>query len=155
MPKPLLTRLVAIYATGLFCILIGSIFAYSTHDWFFFIMSLLLFILCMIKGSILQIIIRKKRYYTVTGICQNVNHAIFQRIIKVTLKSDDQSIKNYHLDKSLHLYPGHKYCLYFKQQASMNETSKKASHNNTFSQYTEEFIGYEEIPVEEKQESLL
>ncbi|MDD2980959.1 MAG: hypothetical protein PHN80_13465 [Hespellia sp.] len=154
MPKPLFSKLVATYATGFFCLLLGSIFAYSTQDWLFFFMSLILFTCCMGKGFLLQRVIRNRRYYIVTGICQQVSHVMFQRISKVTLLLEDMSIEVYHLDKSIPLHPGHRYQLYFKKPSGMSASPKDAFQRNPYARYTQEFLGYEELPRITKQESL-
>lgn len=49
MPKPLFTRLAAICAVGLFCVLFGGVYALSQKDTILLVMSLLLGVCCIIR----------------------------------------------------------------------------------------------------------
>ena len=60
MPKPLFTRLAAICAVGLFCVLFGCVYALSQKDTILLVMSLLLGLCCIIRFILLYMLSRRK-----------------------------------------------------------------------------------------------
>ena len=71
-PKPLFRRLLLTFLAGGGCFLIGLIFFLRGGDIPFFTLSILLFLLSCGKGSLLLLLLRKKAYIMLEGICTDV-----------------------------------------------------------------------------------
>ena len=69
MPKPLFTRLAAICAVGLFCVLFGCVYALSQKDTILLVMSLLLGVCCIIRFLLLYHTIKTENYLILEGTC--------------------------------------------------------------------------------------
>ena len=69
MPKPLFTRLAAICAVGLFCVLFGCVYALSQKDTILLVMSLLLGVCCIIRFLLLYQAVKAENYRVLEGIC--------------------------------------------------------------------------------------
>ena len=69
MPKPLFTRLAAICAVGLFCVLFGCVYALSQEDTILLVMSLLLGVCCIIRFLLLYRTIKTEDYLILEGTC--------------------------------------------------------------------------------------
>lgn len=69
MPKPLFTRLAAICAVGLFCVLFGCVYALFQKDTILLVMSLLLGVCCIIRFLLLYHTIKTEDYLILEGTC--------------------------------------------------------------------------------------
>ena len=69
MPKPLFTRLAALCAVGLFCVLFGCVYALTRKDTILLTMSLLLGVCCIIRFLLLYHAIQKEAYLILEGVC--------------------------------------------------------------------------------------
>ena len=69
MPKPLFTRLAAICAVVLFCVLFGCVYALSQKDTILLVMSLLLGVCCIIRFLLLYQAVKAENYRVLEGIC--------------------------------------------------------------------------------------
>ena len=71
MPKPLFTRLAALCAVGLFCVLFGCVYALTRKDTILLTMSLLLGVCCIIRFLLLYHAIQKEAYLILEGVLQS------------------------------------------------------------------------------------
>lgn len=72
-PKPLFRRLLLTFLTGGGCLLVGLIFFLREGDIPFFTLSVLLFLFSCGKGTHLFLLVRKKSYTMLEGICTDVH----------------------------------------------------------------------------------
>ena len=126
MPKPLFTRLAAICAVGLFCVLFGCVYALSQKDTILLVMSLLLGLCCIIRFLLLYHTIKTENYLILEGTCVKREKSPLTRNQQVLFRTTD----------------GKEYCfsyrLYFKREFALEENPGRALHDPAL-------IGYEEL----------
>ena len=138
MPKPLFTRLAAICAVGLFCVLFGCVYALSQKDTILLVMSLLLGVCCIIRFLLLYHAVKAENYRVLEGICIKREKSPLTRNQKVLFRTTDGKEYRFSLEKNTRLLAGHSYRLYFKKERTLEENSEKAFHDPAL-------IGYEEL----------
>lgn len=138
MPKPLFTRLAAISAVGLFCVLFGCVYALSQKDTILLVMSLLLGVCCIIRFLLLYHTIKTEDYLILEGVCLKREKSPLFRSQEILFRTVDGKEYRFRLEKQTRLLIGHSYRLYFKRERTLEETSGKAFHDPAL-------IGYEEL----------
>jgi hypothetical protein len=138
MPKPLFTRLAAICAVGLFCVLFGGVYALSLKDTILLVMSLLLGVCCIIRFLLLYRTIKTEDYLILEGTCVKREKSHLTRNQQVLFRTADGKEYRFNLEKNTRLLAGHSYRLYFKIERSLEENQGKALHDPAL-------IGYEEL----------
>ena len=138
MPKPLFTRLAAICAVGLFCVLFGGVYALSQKDTILLVMSLLLGVCCIIRFLLLYRTIKTEDYLILEGTCVKREKSPLTRNQQVLFRTADGKEYRFSLKKNTRLLAGHSYRLYFKKERTLEENSGKALHDPAL-------IGYEEL----------
>lgn len=138
MPKPLFTRLAAICAVGLFCVLFGCVYALSQKDTILLVMSLLLGLCCIIRFILLYHAVKTENYRVLEGICIKWEKSHLTRNQQVLFRTADGKEYRFNLEKNTRLLAGHSYRLYFKIERSLEENQGKALHDPAL-------IGYEEL----------
>ena len=145
MPKPLFTRLAAICAVGLFCVLFGCVYALTQKDTILLTMSLLLGVCCIIRFLLLYHAIQKEAYLILEGVCLKREKTPLTRSQKILFRTVDGKEYRFRLEKQTRLLIGHSYRLYFKKEEYLENTIGNLPA-------TPGLIGYEElieIPTEE------
>ena len=89
MPKPLFTRLAAICAVGLFCVLFGGVYALSQKDTILLVMSLLLGVCCIIRFLLLYQAVKAENYRVLEGICVKREKSPLTRNQQVLFRTSD------------------------------------------------------------------
>ena len=89
MPKPLFTRLAAICAVGLFCVLFGCVYALSQKDTILLVMSLLLGLCCIIRFLLLYHTIKTENYLILEGTCVKREKSPLTRNQQVLFRTTD------------------------------------------------------------------
>ena len=138
MPKPLFTRLAAICAVGLFCVLFGCVYALSQKDTILLVMSLLLGVCCIIRFLLLYHAVKAENYRVLEGICIKREKSPLTRNQKVLFRTTDGKEYRFSLEKHTRLLAGHSYRLYFKRECALEENPGRALHDPAL-------IGYEEL----------
>lgn len=138
MPKPLFTRLAAICAVGLFCVLFGCVYALSQKDTILLIMSLLLGGCCIIRFILLYHAVKTVNYQVLEGICIKREKSPLTRNQQVLFRTSDGKEYRFSLEKHTRLLAGHSYRLYFKKERPLEEKSGHLLH-------TPALIGFEEL----------
>ena len=138
MPKPLFTRLAAICAVGLFCVLFGCVYALSQKDTILLVMSLLLGVCCIIRFLLLYHAVKAENYRVLEGICIKREKSPLTRNQKVLFRTTDGKEYRFSLEKNTRLLAGHSYRLYFKNESLQEEMAGDLLH-------TPALIGYEEL----------
>lgn len=138
MPKPLFTRLAAICAVGLFCVLFGCVYALSQKDTILLVMSLLLGVCCIIRFLLLYHAVKAENYRVLEGICIKREKSPLTRNQKVLFRTTDGKEYRFNLEKHTRLLAGHSYRLYFKNESLQEEMAGDLLH-------TPALIGYEEL----------
>ena len=138
MPKPLFTRLAAICAVGLFCVLFGCVYALSQKDTILLVMSLLLGVCCIIRFLLLYHAVKAENYRVLEGICIKREKSPLTRNQQVLFRTTEGKEYRFSLEKHTRLLAGHSYRLYFKKERTLEENSEKAFHDPAL-------IGYEEL----------
>ena len=138
MPKPLFTRLAAICAVGLFCVLFGCVYALSQKDTILLVMSLLLGVCCIIRFLLLYHAVKAENYRVLEGICFKREKSPLTRNQKVLFRTTDGKEYRFNLEKHTRLLAGHSYRLYFKNESLQEEMAGDLLH-------TPALIGYEEL----------
>ena len=138
MPKPLFTRLAAICAVGLFCVLFGCVYALSQKDTILLVMSLLLGVCCIIRFLLLYHAVKAENYRVLEGICIKREKSPLTRNQKVLFRTTDGKEYRFNLEKHTRLLAGHSYRLYFKNESPQEEMAGDLLH-------TPALIGYEEL----------
>lgn len=138
MPKPLITRLAAICAVGLFCVLFGCVYALSQKDTILLIMSLLLGVCCIIRFILLYHAVKKENYRILEGTCIKREKSPLTRNQQILFRTVDGKEYRFNLEKHTKLLSGHSYRLYFKNENSWEEKSGDLLLSPAL-------IGYEEI----------
>lgn len=138
MPKPLFTRLAAICAVGLFCVLFGCVYALSQKDTILLIMSLLLGVCCIIRFLLLYHAVKAEHYYVLEGTCIKREKSPLTRNLQVLFHTADGKEYRFSLEKHTRLLAGHSYRLYFKKESRLEENAGDLLH-------TPALIGYEEV----------
>ena len=116
MPKPLFTRLAAICAVGLFCVLFGCVYALSQKDPILLVMSLLLGLCCIIRFILLYHAVKTENYRVLEGICIKREKSPLTRNQQVLCRTADGSEYRSRLAKSSRLLAGPSYRLSFKKE---------------------------------------
>ena len=109
MPKPLFTRLAAICAVGLFCVLFGCVYALSQKDTILLVMSLLLGVCCIIRFLLLYHAVKAENYRVLEGICIKREKSPLTRNQKVLFRTTDGKEYRFSLEKHTRLLAGHSY----------------------------------------------
>ena len=138
MPKPLFTRLAAICAVGLFCVLFGCVYALSQKDTILLVMSLLLGVCCIIRFLLLYQAVKAENYRVLEGICVKREKSPLTRNQQVLFRTSDGKEYRFSLEKNTRLLAGHSYRLYFKKESPLGENAGDLLH-------TPALIGYEEL----------
>ena len=138
MPKPLFTRLAAICAVGLFCVLFGGVYALSQKDTILLVMSLLLGLCCIIRFILLYNAVKTENYRVLEGICIKREKSPLTRNQQVLFRTADGKEYRFSLEKNTRLLAGHSYRLYFKKESPLGENAGDLLH-------TPALIGYEEL----------
>ena len=138
MPKPLFTRLAAICAVGLFCVLFGCVYALSQKDTILLVMSLLLGVCCIIRFLLLYQAVKAEHYYVLEGTCIKREKSPLTRNLQVLFHTADGKEYRFSLEKHTRLLAGHSYRLYFKNESLQEEMAGDLLH-------TPALIGYEEL----------
>ena len=138
MPKPLFTRLAAICAVGLFCVLFGGVYALSQKDTILLVMSLLLGLCCIIRFLLLYHAVKAENYRVLEGICIKREKSPLTRNQQVLFRTADGKEYRFSLEKNTRLLAGHSYRLYFKKESPLGENAGDLLH-------TPALIGYEEL----------
>lgn len=138
MPKPLFTRLAAICAVGLFCVLFGGVYALSQKDTILLVMSLLLGVCCIIRFLLLYHAVKAENYRVLEGICIKREKSPLTRNQQVLFRTADGKEYRFSLEKNTRLLAGHSYRLYFKKESPLGENAGDLLH-------TPALIGYEEL----------
>lgn len=138
MPKPLFTRLAAICAVGLFCVLFGGVYALSQKDTILLVMSLLLGVCCIIRFILLYHAVKTENYRVLEGICIKREKSPLTRNQQVLFRTADGKEYRFSLEKNTRLLAGHSYRLYFKKESPLGENAGDLLH-------TPALIGYEEL----------
>lgn len=138
MPKPLFTRLAAICAVGLFCVLFGCVYALSQKDTILLVMSLLLGVCCIIRFLLLYRTIKTEDYLILEGTCVKREKSPLTRNQQVLFRTTEGKEYRFSLEKNTRLLAGHSYRLYFKREYALEENPGKALHDPAL-------IGYEEL----------
>lgn len=138
MPKPLFTRLAAICAVGLFCVLFGGVYALSQKDTILLVMSLLLGVCCIIRFLLLYQAVKAEHYYVLEGTCIKREKSPLTRNLQVLFHTADGKEYRFSLEKHTRLLAGHSYRLYFKKESRLEENAGDLLH-------TPALIGYEEV----------
>lgn len=138
MPKPLFTRLAAICAVGLFCVLFGGIYALSQKDTILLVMSLLLGVCCIIRFLLLYQAVKAENYRVLEGICVKREKSPLTRNQQVLFRTSDGKEYRFSLEKHTRLLAGHSYRFYFKKESCLEEKAGNLLH-------TPALIGYEEL----------
>lgn len=138
MPKPLFTRLAAICAVGLFCVLFGCVYALTQKDTILLTMSLLLGICCIIRFLLLYYTIKKEDYLVLEGVCLKREKTPLTRSQKILFRTVDGKEYRFRLEKQTRLLIGHSYRLYFKKEEYLENTIGNLPA-------TPGLIGYEEL----------
>lgn len=138
MPKPLFTRLAAICAVGLFCVLFGGVYALSQKDTILLVMSLLLGVCCIIRFLLLYRTIKTEDYLILEGTCVKREKSPLTRNQQVLFRTTDGKEYRFSLEKHTRLLAGHSYRLYFKKENRLEEKAGDLLH-------TPALIGYEEL----------
>lgn len=138
MPKPLFTRLAAICAVGLFCVLFGCVYSLTQKDTILLTMSLLLGICCIIRFLLLYYTIKKEDYLVLEGVCLKREKTPLTRSQKILFRTVDGKEYRFRLEKQTRLLIGHSYRLYFKKEEYLENTIGNLPA-------TPALIGYEEL----------
>lgn len=138
MPKPLFTRLAAICAVGLFCVLFGGVYALSQKDTILLVMSLLLGVCCIIRFLLLYRTIKTEDYLILEGTCVKREKSPLFRSQEILFRTVDGKEYRFRLEKQTRLLIGHSYRLYFKKEEYLENTMGNLSA-------TPGLIGYEEL----------
>ena len=138
MPKPLFTRLAAICAVGLFCVLFGGVYALSQKDTILLVMSLLLGLCCIIRFILLYHAVKTENYRVLEVICIKREKSPLTRNQQVLFRTSDGKEYRFSLEKHTRLLAGHSYRLYFKKESYLEEKTGNLLH-------TPALIGYEEL----------
>ena len=138
MPKPLFTRLAAICAVGLFCVLFGCVYALTQKDTILLTMSLLLGTCCIIRFLLLYSTIKKEDYLVLEGVCLKREKSPLSRSQKILFRTVDGKEYRFRLEKQTRLLIGHSYRLYFKKESRQEEMAGDLLH-------TTALIGYDEL----------
>ena len=138
MPKPLFTRLAAICAVGLFCVLFGCVYALTQKDTILLTMSLLLGVCCIIRFLLLYHAIQKEAYLILEGVCLKREKTPLTRSQKILFRTVDGKEYRFRLEKQTRLLIGHSYRLYFKKEEHLENTIGNLPA-------TPGLIGYEEL----------
>ena len=99
MPKPLFTRLAAICAVGLFCVLFGGVYALSQKDTILLVMSLLLGVCCIIRFLLLYHTIKTENYLILEGTCVKREKSPLTRNQQVLFRTTDGKEYRFSLEK--------------------------------------------------------
>lgn len=99
MPKPLFTRLAAICAVGLFCVLFGCVYALSQKDTILLVMSLLLGVCCIIRFLLLYRTIKTEDYLILEGTCVKREKSPLTRNQQVLFRTADGKEYRFSLEK--------------------------------------------------------
>ena len=121
MPKPLFTRLAAICAVGLFCVLFGCVYALSQKDTILLVMSLLLGVCCIIRFLLLYHTIKTENYLILEGTCVKREKSPLTRNQQVLFRTAEGKEYRFSLEKNTRLLAGHSYRLYFKNESLQEE----------------------------------
>ena len=100
MPKPLFTRLAAICAVGLFCVLFGGVYALSQKDTILLVMSLLLGVCCIIRFLLLYHTIKTEDYLILEGTCVKREKSPLTRNQQVLFRTTDGKEYRFSLEKN-------------------------------------------------------
>ena len=138
MPKPLFTRLAALCAVGLFCVLFGCVYALTQKDTILLTMSLLLGMCCIIRFLLLYHTIKKEDYLVLEGVCLKREKSPLSRSQEILFRTVDGKEYRFRLEKQTRLLTGHSYRLYFKKDGYLENTIGNLSA-------TPELIVYEEL----------
>lgn len=138
MPKPLFTRLAALCAVGLFCVLFGCVYALAQKDTILLTMSLLLGVCCIIRFLLLYHTIKKEDYLVLEGVCLKREKTPLTRSQKILFRTVDGKEYRFRLEKQTRLLIGHSYRLYFKKEEHLENTIGNLPA-------TPGLIGYEEL----------
>lgn len=99
MPKPLFTRLAAICAVGLFCVLFGGVYALSQKDTILLVMSLLLGVCCIIRFLLLYRTIKTEDYLILEGTCVKREKSPLTRNQQVLFRTAEGKEYRFSLEK--------------------------------------------------------
>lgn len=138
MPKPLFTRLAALCAVGLFCVLFGCVYALAQKDTILLTMSLLLGVCCIIRFLLLYHTIKREDYLVLEGVCLKREKSPLSRSQEILFRTVDGKEYRFRLEKQTRLLTGHSYRLYFKKESYLEEKTGNLLH-------TPALIGYEEL----------
>lgn len=138
MPKPLFTRLAALCAVGLFCVLFGCVYALTQKDTILLTMSLLLGMCCIIRFLLLYHTIKKEDYLVLEGVCLKREKSPLSRNQEILFRTVDGKEYCFRLEKQTRLLTGHSYRLYFKKEGYLENTAGDLSA-------APGLIGYEEL----------
>ena len=138
MPKPLFTRLAAICAVGLFCVLFGCVYALAQKDTILLTMSLLLGVCCIIRFLLLYHTIKREDYLVLEGVCLKREKSPLSRSQEILFRTVDGKEYRFRLEKQTRLLTGHSSRHYFKKDGYLENTIGNLSA-------TPELIGYEEL----------
>ena len=138
MPKPLFTRLAALCAVGLFCVLFGCVYALAQKDTILLTMSLLLGVCCIIRFLLLYHTIKRENYLVLEGVCLKREKSPLSRSQKILFRTVDGKEYCFRLEKQTRLLTGHSYRLYFKKEEHLENTIGNLPA-------TPGLIGYEEL----------
>lgn len=138
MPKPLFTRLAALCAVGLFCVLFGCVYSLTQKDTILLTMSLLLGVCCIIRFLLLYHTIKKEDYLVLEGVCLKREKSPLSRSQEILFRTVDGKEYRFRLEKQTRLLTGHSYRLYFKKDGYLENTIGNLSA-------APGLIGYEEL----------
>ena len=141
-PKPIFWRLLLTFLAGGSCFLIGLIFFLQKGDMPFFTLSILLFLFSCGKGSLLLLLVRKKAYTMLEGICTDVRRKLPGGTQNICLVDADGNRHCLVVGKGYKLCTGLPYRFYFRDSGGIspgkNPFLKKAL-------LTDNLLGVEEM----------
>lgn len=135
MPKPLLSKLIAQAAIGLFCVLFGCVYGFHSKDRIFLLLSILIGVCCLIRTFSLYRLIHAHAYRVIEGTCTRREQAFLRSKQQILLTDFKNQEYRFSLDKNVKLLQGHHYRLYFRQSALAENTSGSY----------QDFLGFEEL----------
>lgn len=113
-PKPLSRRLLLTFLVGGGCLLIGLIFFLREGDMPFFTLSILLFLFSCGKGILLLLLVGKKAYTMLEGICTDVRRNLLGVTQNICLVDADGNRHCLVVGKGHKICTGLPYRFYFR-----------------------------------------
>ena len=113
-PKPLFRRLLLTFSAGGSCFFIGLIFFLLKGDMPFFTLSILLSLFSCGKGTLFLLLVRKKAYTMLEGICTDVRRNLLGSTQNICLVDADGNRHCLIIEKGHKIHPGLPYRFYFR-----------------------------------------